>query len=52
MYQKPTLTFQNGWLSHKTGDKLIMVLVENTNEIQGMKFYAYCCSNKMLKEIL
>jgi hypothetical protein len=35
--------------SHETGDKLIMVFLKNTNEIQGMKFYAHCCSNKDAK---
>jgi hypothetical protein len=49
MYQKLAVAFHNGWLSLKTGDKLVMVLVENTNEIQGIKFYAYCCSNKNAK---
>jgi hypothetical protein len=45
MDKKPTLTFQNNLISRKTGDKLIMVLVENIDEIQGMEFYAYCCTN-------
>jgi hypothetical protein len=41
--------FQNNYFSHETGDKVITVLLENTNEIQGMKLYDHCCSNKYVK---
>jgi hypothetical protein len=49
---RPTIVFQNNYFSHETGDKLTMVLLENINEIQGMKFYDHCGSNQDAKRIL
>jgi hypothetical protein len=44
--------FSEYLFSLETGDKLIIVLVENTNEIQGMNFYIYSSDQNAKKNIL